>query len=168
MSEVDIDDPRRCQGIRDGRQCLQRALEGRTKCAVCQRSPEGAVRNFMLTKWRDRIQRLSCNDSVQSLRDEVGTLKMLLETALNRCQNDDDLYINSTQIANLAEKCERAVTSCAKLEKSSGMMLDKGAALQIAGNIVSIIGEFVKDPVIIDQIGEAIVERVLKVEFKED
>lgn len=173
LQTCEPEDPRRCQAVTGKGQCKFLSLEGNTVCRIHVSSHARAENKkhaevYQLTKWRDRLSRLTDESGIKSLRDEIGILRMTLESVVQKCQTDEDLIINATQIGDLVSRVEKLVISCARLEKQTGMMLDKTTALQIAGNIVSIIGEHVTDPIIIDNISDAIIEKVLNVEYVEE
>lgn len=166
-------DPERCVGIRIGSQCNFKRRPGREMCPVCDKHFYKQDRKektdvYLLTKWRDRLSRLTTDDGIKSLRDEIGIVRMTLESLLNLCSKDEDLVLNSTKICELVGKCEHLVVACQKLEKTTGMMMDKTTALQIASNIVTIISEFVTDVEVIDKISSAIIDRVLNIEYRPD
>ena len=162
------DDPNRCQSVTAFGQCTKLSLEGATDCQM--HINRQSVRNkdlingYHLTKWQARLDRLADANGVRSLRTEIGVLKMTLESVLQRCQSDEDLIEYSNKIMALTEKIEKVVLSCSRLERTTGMMLDKTAALQIAGNICTIIGNHVDDPVAIEAITTQIIEQVLNIE----
>jgi hypothetical protein len=129
---------------------------------------KSAVTGYQLAKWRARLDRLTDSNGVRSLRDEIGVLKMTLEALVNRCQDDNDLIMNQSAFGDLVARIEKVVLSCHRLEKTTGMMLDKTAALQIASNICNIIGEEVSDPDQIARITDKIITQVLNIETRTD
>ena len=162
------DDPNRCQGSTAFGQCNKYAIEGTDRCPMHSGAKaikdRNAVSGYQLTKWRNRLDRLASTEGVRSLRDEIGILKMTLEALANRCNDDDDLIEKASGLTHLVEKIEKVVLSCHRLEKTTGMMLDKTAALQIAANICDIVAEEITDPGQIERITDKIIERVLNVE----
>ncbi len=165
-------DPERCQGSRRGQQCVFKMIPGNPakRCPVCISAHAGkidrdSIYQFNLTQWRDRLSRLSDDAGIKSLRDEIGILRMALEAVINRCTTDDDLILQSNKIGDLATKIEHVLVSCNKLEKTTGMMMDKTTALNMAGTIVEIISQNVTDPDIVEKISNEIIEKVLNVEY---
>jgi hypothetical protein len=165
------DDPNRCQGATAFGQCDKLSVEGSDRCKIHQgsiaRKNKEIVNGYMLTKWQSRLDRLADANGIRSLRSEIGMLKMTLEAVVGRCNTDDELIESSSKIMSLVEKIEKVVLSCNRLERTTGMMMDKTQALQIAGNICTIIGEHVSDADTIEAISEAIITQVLNVEFVE-
>jgi hypothetical protein len=162
------DDPNRCQGVTAFGQCNKLSIEGRERCPM----HDGAksikdrkeIQGYQIAKWQVRLDRLAGAESVRSLRTEIGVLKMTLEALLNRCHDEDDLIEKESAFSNLIMKIEKIVVSCSRLERTTGMMLDKTAALQIAANICNIIGEELSDPAQIERITDKIINQVLNVE----
>ena len=162
------DDPNRCQGATAVGQCTKLSVEGKDRCPMHQgaisRINKDLINGYQLTKWEARLSRLADTNGVRSLRSEIGILKMTLESVVQRCNTDEDLIEQSNKMMALVEKIEKVVLSCNRLEKTTGMMLDKSAALQIAGNICSIIGDHIDDPEVIERITTQIIEQVLNIE----
>lgn len=143
--------PRRCQAIGHGEQCMLEAVEDGTCCMVhggnkqLASKEQASLRNYQLTKFRAQLERHSNSDHIKSLRDEVGILRMMMETRLNKCHDEMDLMLQSGPIADLVLKIDRLVTSCHKLEGSMGELMDKTAVIQFANIIIGIIGEVLTD-----------------------
>lgn len=97
------------------------------------------MRNYRLTKWRDRIHNHADSTQVKSIREEIGILRILLEERLNTCNTSAELMLNSQAIGDLVTKIEHVVTSCHKLESQMGQLLDKQAIIKFAARVVEII-----------------------------
>lgn len=162
------DDPNRCQGATAFGQCNKLSVPGSDRCPMHNSATtfknKKIISGYQLTKWRSRLDRLADTNGVRSLRDEIGILKMTLESLANRCNDDEDLITNASGLTHLVEKIEKVVLSCHRLEKTTGMMLDKTAALQIAANICEIIGSELTDPKVIESITDKIITQVLNIE----
>ena len=155
---VEADDPTRCQANHAKGQCQYQAVENSKYCpmhggnkAVEARNKQ-VVRQYNLAQWQSRVNDFSDHDQVKSLRDEIGITRMLLENMITKCQDSNDLLLFSSKIGELVGKIERLVVSCNRLEGSMGMLLDKAAALNLAGQIVEIISKHVNDDAAIDAI----------------
>lgn len=173
MSEVKLfkvenpDDPRRCQSNIQNSQCPFRAERDSIYCHIHQgiSGPKGfdnQMRNYRLAKWQARISEFADNNQVKSLREEIGILRMVLEEILSHCQDQDDIILYSSKIADHVVKIERVVTSCHKLEESTKLLLDKGKIIQLAGVMVEVIGKYILDVNLLDKISDDIVQTVLK------
>lgn len=162
FERVEPDSPYRCQGMAKHTQCPYKALEGSTYCAMHggvqaqRRIAEKINRQYNLAKWQARVEKFSDHDHVKSLRDEIGIARLLLEETVTQCKDTTDLLLFSGKIGDLVTRIEKLVTSCHRLEGSMGMMIDKSAALHLAGQIVEIIAEEISDELIVDRIGSKI------------
>jgi hypothetical protein len=175
---VQIDDefdPDRCQTIVGGHgagQCKYKAVLGFKYCqihetgnhAVRTSQNKQVIRNYNLAKWKSHLEsKLKDSDAVMSLRDEIGILRVLIEERLNNCQDTTDLLLNSSVIADLISRVERVVVACQKIEEKRSGLLDKGKAIQLAGEIVKVISGFVSDDEVLGAIATKIGEAVTRV-----
>lgn len=62
----------------------------------------------------------------------------------------------SSKISELIRDSQSLVRSIHHMDERLGMMMDKDRVMQIGQNIVEIIAEYIKDPVILEKIGERI------------
>lgn len=157
------DDPNRCQSGGKQGQCPYLAVANSTYCArhtghQQQKSENEKQKNmYRLAKWQARVAEFAADDNVKSLREEIGIVRMLMEETVVRCNDSNDLLMYSSKISDLATRLEKLVTSCHRLEASTGMLLDKSAAIHLASVIVTIIAEYVTDADAIDKISNEIV-----------
>lgn len=169
--------PNRCQGIDKTGQCRYMAdflpdgsynrfcgrHKGQTENAVVKE----AIRNYRLTKFRAQVEQKADSSSIKSLREEIGITRQVLETFINRCEDDTDLMIHSNKISDLVIKIEKLVSSCHRLERSTGQLLDKSAIIQVAGMFVEIVSEYVPDRVQAE-ISEKLMETIGNIEVLEE
>ncbi len=140
------------------------ALPDVTNCALhgggnqVRSLEKASLKNYQLTNFRARLERHSGSSNIKSLRDEIGILRMMLETRLEKCQDDMDLMLQSGPIADLVLKIDKLVTSCHKLEGSMGELLDKTAIIQFANVVTALIAEEVTDPAAMNRIADKIIE----------
>lgn len=146
------------------------SVEGGTYCIMhggnkqLQSMKAASLRNYQLDMWHAKLQRHSGSASIKSLRDEVGILRMVLETRLNQCKDDMDLMLHSAPIADLVMKIDKVVSSCHKLEGSLGELLDKTAILQFANEMITLISDILRDhPEHIEAIGQGIMALVSRI-----
>jgi hypothetical protein len=121
-------------------------------------------RNYQLSRWKNRVNNFADNDQIKSLREEIGILRMVMEEVLNKCDDATDLLMASHRIADVAMKIEKLVVSCDKLENRMGLLLSKRAVVQLAGEYVQIINNYVTDPDTIEQISEEMISATQKIE----
>jgi hypothetical protein len=160
----------RCEGTVETGQCPYNKIEGTKFCSMHgYNKPNDAVvteikRNYQLRRFKERVNDLADNDQVKSLREEIGILRMCMEEILNKCEDSTDLLMSSHRIADLAVKIEKLVVSCHKLESGMGMLLSKRAVIQLAGEYVQIINNYITDPEIIESISDKMLIATRKIE----
>ena len=83
------DDPQRCQGMTANGQCRYLKQPSSDFC-IMHGGNKGAealankqMKNYRLTKFKARAEQLSNNPSINSLRDEVAILRILIEEKVN-------------------------------------------------------------------------------------
>jgi hypothetical protein len=117
---------------------------------------ETLLRKYRLQQWQARTGEFADDNEIKSLREEIGILRMTLENVITQCNGAMDIVLWSGKIGDLVSKIEKLVTSCDRLEGRSGMLLDKGAALTLAAQMVEIITKHVADPEAIEAISTEI------------
>lgn len=157
-------DPRRCQGMTALKgQCQHKAMPNVKYCKVhggSSQSQRIALRNYQLAIWQERVGQFADNDQLKSLREEIGISRLTLESILMQCKTVTDLILNSNRIAMVVSQIERLVKSCHGLEKSTGFLLDKTAALHLASVIVEIISQEVDDPEAVERISGRVISEI--------
>lgn len=153
-------DPNRCQYIGAKGQCWCKAMEGSKYCKSHGGSIGAAhyrnknVRNFQLQFLN--IDRYVNSPSLKNLHEEVGILRLNLETLLNRCRDDNTLIRHSTQIMMLVDKIERLVTSAHKLDISLNGVFDRAQLTAFVDGIITIIEDKVPEADTRTEIAQAI------------
>lgn len=161
-------DPRRCQTVVKNGQCPYEACEGSTYCpmhggtSAVTAQKKIMLKKYQLAQWQARSNHFSEDGGVKSLREEIGILKMTLEQVITQCKSPMDIVLWSGKIGDLVTRIEKVVVSCNRLEASSGMLLDKAAALTLASQMVEIIATHVNDPEAIDQISNDIIQVIVQ------
>lgn len=155
LHRVAPDAKNRCQAVVKMGQCPYQAVENGNMCPMhCKGGTEEAknLRNYRLSQWGARVAEFADNSQVKSLREEIGLLRLILEETLGLCKTSGELLIYSGKIADLTMKIEKLVSSCHRLEMSTGALLDKAALLQTAATLIEIIGRHVKDEILLNAI----------------
>lgn len=166
FERVEAGSPEQCQGVFKHGQCPYKKIPGSDFCPMhggatqVNALAKESKRMYQLAKWRDQHDAFVDSDQVKSLREEIGILRIVMQETLNICQTSADILMYSSKISDLAIKLEKLVSSCHRLEASTGVLLDKTAALHLASVIVKIIGEHVTDENVIDKISEDIVHAI--------
>ena len=123
-------------------------------------------RNYQLREWKRRVEDFADSDQIKSLREEIGIMRLVMEEMLNRCADATDLLMFSHRIGDAAMKIEKLVVSCDKLEGRMGLLLSKRAVVQLAGQYVQIINNYVTDPEIIDQISMEMIQATKEIDIQ--
>jgi hypothetical protein len=120
-----------------------------------------AASKYRLQIWQERLEEFTQANQHKDLKEEISMLRMLLETMWTECQNKNQLMLYSHRIGNLTVQLEKLVSSCERIEKNSGIHMDKTSALTLASKIVDVIGGLVDDAELVDRISSGIID-VLK------
>lgn len=176
FERVADDSPERCQGKYERGQCPYKQVKGSNYCpmhgghAAVNAQKKENEKMYRLAKWRDRMSDFADSEKVKGLREEIGILRIVMEEVVNKCNDANDILMFSSKISDLAMKIEKLVSSCHRLEASTGMLLDKQAALHLASVIVKIISEYVTDEDLIDKISNDIIGAIVqtRTEVKKD
>ncbi len=159
---VDEDSPDRCQYIGAKGQCRVKKVQHSEYCPAhggsraFQANEKKELRNYRLSKFRQRISELSSSDHILSLRDEIGILRMLIEHKIEHCDNSHDLLLVAGPLSDLLMKVEKIATSCSRLDMKLGKLLDKGRVLHFAQTIVQIVSDEIEDSEILEKISTRI------------
>ncbi len=144
------DAPNRCQAIRgDGDQCMNQKMDDSDFCPVHggnrveTKKQQEVTRNYNLTRFRNEIDEKVRSSDFKSFREEIGILRLMLESRLNKCKDTEDLLLMSGPIGELVGRIQGAVLACHKLEGSMGKLLDKQAVIHFASVVIGIISKHV-------------------------
>lgn len=154
----------RCEGTVAAGQCPNCKVPGADYCFLhgankqLQSKNIGAVKNYQLKRWQERVGQMADSQGVKSLREEVGILRVILEEMMNKCEDSTDLLLYSQKMSDLVMKIERLVVSCDKLENRMGLLLSKDSVLQLAATYVQIINNYVVEPEVIEKISQDMIQ----------
>lgn len=163
------DDPTRCHAVNvgpHGNQCHMRSVPGSNFCplhgGVSQENlnKKAALANYRLQQYGERVADFANNPEVKNLREEIGIVRMTLETVLNKCQDSNQLLIYSDKISHLVNQVSKLVETCQRMEEKNNNLLDRKVVIVIADSIVTLIGQYVKDPDQLNEIGGKICESI--------
>lgn len=122
---------------------------------------------YQLGRYQQRVQELKDDSEIRSLKNEIGILRMLIEDRFKRITDDVQLQIHSSAIADMLMKVEKLVSSCVRIEKSLGELLDKGQIVQFGQEVVEIISEYVS-PEKLEEVASRIVEAMERKEHGQE
>lgn len=159
---VEADSPERCQAsFSKGSQCHVRA---EPNSQFCFRHQPGdhlksgrRARLFRLKEYQSRFEEFINNPEIKTLHEEIGILRMQLETIINETGgNRGKLILFTSQIAHLVSNIKETLTAAHKLEQATGKLLDKTQVIVFGERIVSILSNYIKDPQVLESIAEEI------------
>lgn len=156
LKRVDYDDdPNRCQAVHNNLQCPFKAMgervgESWTGAKYCPRHAATSnltkrgmgveqTKTYLLTKWRGTLERHADNPKIKGLREEIGILRMTLETKLNQIKTEDELDMRSGPLMELVREIAKTVMICQKVERENGDLLDKAVAMTWISQVLQII-----------------------------
>jgi hypothetical protein len=172
--QVEPGDPEQCQGIKGSKQCTNRAVPGTEMCEIHAankqviKAQEASKTLYRISRWQSRLNEFVDHEAVKSLRAEIGLARICLEEIVNKCSDSNDLIMYSPKIVDIITRIEKLVTSCHRIEESSGILLDRQAAMHLGTMIVGIIAEVVKDDDAISVIADKIVDAITSLQGKRD
>lgn len=167
------DDPSRCQATGGTGQCPYRAVgtrangqaewegskycprHGGNKFAEAQRKE--SARLYLSAKWKEKIGNQAYHPKYKSLREEMGILRMTLETRLDFCQSAQDLLMYSGSITELVREIGKMAKVAHGIEKDMGHLLDKDQAEAWVMQLLQLIGNYVTDPDQLQKLAEDMV-----------
>src|SRR4051812_44358846 len=86
-------DPNRCQGLiqkgTNGGQCYYKAVPGSQFCLMhgggkqADENKRAGLKNYRLQQYGERVGDFANNPEIKNIREEIGILRMTLETLLN-------------------------------------------------------------------------------------
>ena len=159
------DDPERCQSNTSKGQCMLKAVSGSAFChlhggySAEKKAEKEQQRIYHLTRWRADMERHADNPGIKSLREEIGILRMVLESRLNTINDVTELMIHSNTISETVKSIEKLVVSCHRIEDKMGELIDKKALQHIATRIITAISQTFHDqPEKLGQLADLIVK----------
>ena len=166
---IRLDDPQRCKKVTPTGQCEHRSLDGSDFCqihggALAARASER--RQYLLNevRHRERLQQFSEHGAVFSLKEEIGLVRLLIETRLNTLNDDEALVAAIPQLDKLMLTTSKLVADAAKLELQLGHVLTKDVVYTLAKMFVDIVAEEVSvfdgHEEVVDRITSRIAEAV--------
>ena len=146
IQKVADDDPSRCQHVMPTKgQCQNGSTEHSNYCLAHGGNKVRDLKNYKLQIWRDQVSDKANSTELKSLTEEIGIIRILIETMLNRCTDSHELMLASGPISSLILKLEKLVSSCHKMEQSLNKLVDASAVTMIGQQVIQIIIENIDD-----------------------
>jgi hypothetical protein len=112
---------------------------------------------YQLLKYGARVTELTTvGKAHKSLHEEVAILRLSLEKAINRCDNDDLFIASAPIIGDLVMKIKAALEAAHKLDQDEKRLLSKEQLIVVASSILDIICAYVEDSQAREEIAEKI------------
>ena len=143
---TDLADPRRCKGRSLDGQCQNVVEEGSDYCRVHggeSLAPARRLKQYLLTTAQDcaRLARISENDGLKTLREEVTVALALLERRLSLAKTDAEFISAFPQIERFLQRIADLKKDNLSLETKSGAMLSRDQAFGLFQEIIGIVIE---------------------------
>lgn len=163
----------RCQGVGKKGQCPFKAMPESKYCARHGGSMAGAsvrkeqARLYKLAMWSERIGQQADHPKIKDLREEIGILRITLESKLKACENEQELLMRAGSITEMVREISKTVRMCHALELSLGTVLDKQQATTWVQEISVVLGRYIDDTDILEMISEDLLESLERITSKE-
>lgn len=141
-------DPARCQGInKKGEQCVYRALDGQKYCSSHMPRSLTALekRQYNVDKWKASISEKVNTGAIYNLREDIGIVRVIMETTLNRCNDEDELLMRAPAILDITSRLERLVNSSVKLEERLRNLLDVQQVAMFAEAVINAVNKALEE-----------------------
>lgn len=163
------DDPNRCQATGRAGQCRNLAIPGTHYCiahggakADLYNQKKG-IYDIRSAEMKARIQAHSYRPDVITLNEEIGVLRITLESLLNQINGDEfEMLTQISTIGEIVMKIEKVVVSCNKLEQSRKDVLSRRDLSSFAAQISMLAASIIEDPAKIKLFVEGLTEVVMK------
>lgn len=169
---VPPDDPNRCQAVHSDRQCPFRAVgtydpeskkwDGPSTCwrhganMVLAAEDTKSKRMYALAKWQVQVDHMVEHPRIKSLAEEVGIIRMALQSKLNSFKDEKELLMGVSGIVALTNAVQQLVKTWQHVEERSGQVLDRVKMTSFIGHLIEILTRYIDDPDILQMIGEDI------------
>ncbi|MBN2131575.1 MAG: hypothetical protein JW741_18900 [Sedimentisphaerales bacterium] len=162
---TDLADPRRCKGRSLDGQCKNVAEEGADYCRVHggeSQAPARRLKQYLLTTAQDcaRLARISENEGLKTLREEVAVALGLLERRLSLARTDAEFVAAFPQIEKFLGRIADLKKDSFSLEQKSGSMLSRDQAFGLFQEIVGIVVEEMEGVPGYERIMDRIIARI--------
>lgn len=158
------DSKNQCQASTARGQCENAKMPGSDYCpAHGGNRGYNSMRNerrrlYDVERYKKKIAKLTDHEDANSFREEIGVMRMMLETRLNQCTDDHTLMLHSQVISSLIMNIERAITSATKLELQLGKVLTEEQAGAWITDLIEIVGRHITDPEVLEGISDELLQ----------
>ena len=146
--------------------CPYDALPGQNKCEK-HGNQKKIIVGYRLSDpdLKERMDFHSRNELIESVKQEVTLVRALIEQRTNIIDGKAEKIQGFPVIIQATATLERLVNSLAKLERQSGLVLEKSAIQKLGRRIVEILTDALKDvpdrDTIVDKVAKEIAEAIM-------
>jgi hypothetical protein len=158
---VEEDSPIRCQAVIPTRgQCINKQMENSKFCPAhggnraAGNAKKEQMRLYQVDRFQQRLDAMQDHTASNTLASELAVLRMLMQTWLNRCNDDHDILLHSQSISKLVNDIEKVLSSKSRLERILEGSLDKNQAMAWIGDVVDIISTHIQDSDVLNTIAD--------------
>jgi len=136
-----------CEHVTAYGQCKRDAMPGYRYCD--EHSSQGAnkaIQQYMITNKLigDPAERHAQQDRIKSLVGEIAILRALFERRINQCEGEAELIAATPALKDLAGQIEKLVASTHAMDVKLGNLLNKGALMSLAQDMIGIIDKHIR------------------------
>lgn len=159
---VDEKSPFRCTAVTHNGQCIYKRTPHSEFCPLHggtrdeEKFQKYRLAKYRLTQYQGRVAEFANDDDIKSLREEIGILRMTLETLLNSLTDKNKLIIYIDKIQHLVGQIQKTVESAQRMEEKTNTLIDRKVVIVIADSMVNIISQYIKDPDELTMVAEKI------------
>lgn len=145
-----------------GIQCPQQAVDGGTKClhhggnTQLEQMKKTELRNYRLSIFKEQVRDKIVSSELRSLTEEIGILRLTLESRLNLCKDELDLVAQSSSVAMLISNINSLVTAANKNDMIAKNYISREQLALFATKVVDIIAKNVTDSDTLNKIANEI------------
>lgn len=159
-------DPRQCDAIAGSKKCCLIKYPNSEFCIAhggirdADHAAEEAKKTYLACQWQAQIGVFAQDPQLKSLTREIGVLRLLLTKIIGNCHSDNDLLLRSSTISEMVMKIDKLVSSCNKLDKSMGSMLNKEQLAEFGQVVIVLVAKYLPEPELLRIFAEEMTEAI--------
>lgn len=159
LERVGLSHPEVCQANKGNGPCEYRAVPNGTTCLLhggsikqaCEERKE--LRNYQLQGiYARRAAELSNSANIKNLSDEIGLMRVALETVFNDIKTPNEMLLYTDKIEKLATSISKLTGDWQKLEERNKELLSRETVFAIVDAFLNKVIEHVADADVIEKL----------------
>ena len=158
----------RCQhtGVRGS--CVQTAIDGSAYCEIHSTEAD-RLKGYRLQdpELRRRFDELSRDASLETVKQEVLLLRVLIEDRLNFCKNAAERASALQYVTSSLATVDKLLNSLERLQRAASITLDKPTLSRLSEKIINILldnlGDLPDRDEIVDRVAAEIAQAVMEI-----